>query len=201
MKYAANNRVLRDNEARGLLTFYLGTKPDPPLVFSETRRKGNTSLVEFKGTSVSKYNLHFPTGTYCALRFGANNMAGIQAEISEVHFSNPADFPIDNIQIIFGDRSFTCDKVEKIIGKMLHNFPVYKAIFDKPVTYYPENYHAQVHFKTKSYSGTATAAIINGNSNYHSFTLNGRSYGVTLWSHSDYSWWFLVALRIKLLKA
>ncbi len=200
MKHVANNHILSDQEARGLLIHLNGTKPDPPLVFIQEQRLGIASLVEFKCTSITTINLNFPGGTYCTLQFNVNNMAGLVAEIKEVHFSNPADFPIDNIQIFVNGAYTNCDRVEKIVGKVLHGHPVYKAIFEKPVTYHPTSYQAQVYFRTKTYSGLGTGALINGDSYNQTVTISGESYDITLPDYSSTAWYFLVGLIMKVRK-
>ncbi len=198
MEHVAKSDVLSDREARDLLTHFMETEPARPLPFPGNSRLGNAKIVEFPGSSVNTESLNFPAGTYLTLQFNNNkcNMSGLQAEISEVHFCNPADFPIDNVQIYTGSYT-SCDKVEKVAGKLYCEYPVYRAIFHKPVSYSPYSHHAQVHFKTKTCTGVGTGALIHGNY-YHEFTVNDRNVGLTLYGYNSTSWRFLVALKIKI---
>ncbi len=197
MEHAAKSDVLSDREARDLLTYYMDTEPARPLQFPENRRLGNAKIVEFPGTSVSTESLNFPNGTYLTLQFDNSTMSGLQVVISEIHFCNPADFPIDEVQVYVNGTYTSCDKVEKIPDKLYCGYPVYRAIFRKPVSYQPYNYQALVHFKTKSYTGVGTGAVIYAGSYYHQFSVNEKNLALTLYGYNSSSWRFLVALKIR----
>ncbi len=162
-------------------------------------------MIEFKGDSLKRENVTFPGGASSLVTFkdvGGQRIGNI-LEIGAVYFCNPAEFPIDCIQLRPSQNScITADQVQKVQGRLYLGNPVYKATFDKPVEYFPANkgcnWWLEIHFKTKKYSGVGTGAIISGNI-HQTFTIDGKEMNTELTNGpDDSSWHFLVGLSIKL---
>ncbi len=178
-QHVAKSQILSDREARDLLTLLVGIKPDRELPFVEKKRTGKHTrledsggkytLLEFPITKVTRWNTTFPGGVSCRLAIDDSTYV----EISEVEFCNPADFPIDDVQID-NCEIFYADKIEKIPEKLCMGNSVYKAVFTPPAKVEASKHYVEVHFKTKSYSGPGTIAKLCGKGS-QTVTINGQT--------------------------
>ena len=224
-QHVAKSDILTDREARDLLTLLVGIKPDRELPFTAKKRTGKYTQLgnldetftkfEFRTNKVSRHNVNFPEGVSCHVAFGGLEF-NCQLEICEVEFCNPADFPINDVQI---DRDVSgivkmlhhADKIEKIPEKLHMGNSVYKAMFTPSVEVKVVREGLciiSIHFKTKSYSGLGTAAKLFGSTS-QTVSVDGHDI-MALISHidrdsdidsdSDKVWYSLLSLKMKLVK-
>ncbi len=183
--HAAKGNILHDREARDLFTLLAGSTPNRPIPFISNRRSGTAHHIELAATQITSRNINFPQGTTCGLQFQHFN-TNEALKILEIEFCNPADFPIDVIQISQGGGGFMgtttvveADKVEKIPGKQMFGFSIYRAIFKTPVTLKSRSEQIQFGFRTKTYSGPGTIAYIQG-APQQTFELKGRPISINI---------------------
>ncbi len=157
----ANSDILNDQELRILFTYLNGGQPKTPMPFTDQVRGSPMEKVRFQDISVEKFNVNLPEGVSCSVKIESLE-ASHALQISEVDFINPADFPFDILQIVDANTITKADDILKITGEEFESFPVYKAVFKKPVCL-TSQFH--IYLKTSTYSGTAPSVRIIGNSN------------------------------------
>ncbi len=207
---AAKSEILSDQEARDLFTHIVGMNPNREMKFTNKERVGTFGMLEFTATDVTPVtnNVYFPYGAHCQLYFEGLG-AGETVEISEVQFCNPADFPIDEIQFTTGNvhnQGSSADKIAKIPEKLCHGYSVYRSTF-KPAFKIADLSAVQIHFKTKTYSGSGTASLISGERSQR-VTLQGKSVDVTIqhsydayWGNYEYDkWYFMLGMKMKVVQ-
>ena len=176
----ANNDILSDKEVRGLLTHIGGGKPKALLPFSDRARCGPIQKFRFNNVTVEKLNINLPAGVVCFVSI--ENLENLHVlEIAEIHFCNPADFPFD-VMIINGTKA---DEIVKIAEDTFSSFPVYRAIFRKPVIL--PTHKVPIVLKTSTYSGTAPSVRVVGSNNYQDIQLNSKSCRIRLEYDNSYS--------------
>ncbi len=209
-QHVAKSVILTDREARDLLTLFVGIQPDRELMFTAKQRTGTFTKLEFPTNKVLRHSVNFPEGVSCEVEFTGLEFND-QLEISEVEFCNPADFPINDVQIasVFGRKQMTyhADNIEKIPEKLHMRNSVYKAIFtpSAEVKAVREGvFIISIHFKTKSYSGIGTAARLFG-STTEEVSVDGHDITAFIGdidcdSEGDLGWYSLLSLKMKLVK-
>ncbi len=161
----SNTEVLTDREVRGIVTVLGGAKPIVPVTFPDKPRGGTFEEIRFNNIKeIKKINVKLPDGIFCDISLKHLNADEI-FELSEIHFCNPADFPYDVVRV----NEISANQILKIPNRLVNSlpesspmesFPVYKAVFNKPIKLSSNS--ARVHLKTSTYSGTAPSAYITG---------------------------------------
>ncbi len=146
----ANCDILNDKEVRTLLIYLNGGKPKSLMLFRDQARGDLMETVRFYVESAEKVNINLPEGVCCKMTINELEDDLDALEISEIHFSNPADFPFDVVKV--GDVK--ADEIVKIIDEEFQGFPVYKAVFRKPI-HLLSKLSTTIYLKTSTYSGTA----------------------------------------------
>ncbi len=177
----ANCDILNDQELRILFTHLAGGTPKSSMPFLDQSRGGPYQEVRFKDVRLEKFNVNLPDGVCCSVKIEELRYS-YALEMSEIHFSNPADFPFDVLQVV--DKK--ADEILKIPGEEFNKFPVYKAVFKKPLLL-TSNFH--IYLKTSTYSGKApsTRIVSDHNSTYRKININTKSCSLRMEHDSKYA--------------
>ncbi len=198
-QYVATSEILLDREVRDLLTHLVGVKPNRELPFIAEERTGNPAgeyaHLQFHVEKVIRKNVTFPEGVSCTVGISQWYGSGY-IEISEVEFCNPADFPIDDVQI-HNNTEFYADKIEKIPEKLCMGNSVYKAVFTPPAKVKASDYYIEIYFRTKSYSGPGTVAKLCGTES-QTVTIDGWRIDANICNHGSINRWnCLLGMKMK----
>ncbi len=194
--------MLTDQESRDLLTFYMcpDMEPSEPLPFkTEPRVNANFEWLEFDVDSIKTYDHdrdHFALS--CKINF--QTFENGEIEISQLQFCQPLNAETINSVELDG---IPAKYVIRLDNQTYKDYPIYKALFEKPIKYVPtsDSRSLCVKFKDANLTRGHKVAILEADNMTKSFTLNGKPITVTLEGGltpmSHCSWSCLLALHLR----
>ncbi len=179
---------------------YPDMEPPEPLPF-KTERLINTNFecLEFEVDSIKTYDHdrdHFALS--CQINFQTFEKGEI--EISQLQFCQPLnDETINSVEL----DGIPAKYVVKLDNQTYKDYPIYKALFEKPFKYVPTSRFEPlcVEFKDTNFTSVSKVAILQADSMTKSFTLNGKPITMSLEAGlaqmGNSSWFCLLALHVR----